>query len=114
MNKEEIRNRLHKLIEEVYEVTMDELPTDIFQNIAIYAEATRTGIPLKNWANFRIKKDSKRFTIADDLFITLLLKTETVFNINIMDEEAEKVVRISELEKLIFTKLNKPFERHFI
>lgn len=106
MNKKEIRNRLDQLIEEVYEVTMDELPTDVFQNIAIYADATRTGIPMKNWANYRIKKDSKGFTIADDLFIKLLLKTETVFNITILDEEAEKMDRISKLENLIISKVS--------
>ncbi len=104
MDKEEKRSRLYELIEQVYEVTMDELPTDIFQNIAIYAEATRTGIPMKNWANYRIKKDSKGFTIADDLFITLILRTEKLFNIPIMDEEAEKIVRIIDLENLIISK----------
>jgi hypothetical protein len=107
MNKEEIRSHLHKLIEEVYDVTIDELPTDIFQNIAIYAEATRTGVPMKNWANYRIKKDSKGFTIADDLYIALLLRAETSFKISLMDEEAEKVVRISELYQLIINKFNK-------
>ena len=104
MNKEEIRSHLHKLIEEVYDVTIDELPTDIFQNIAIYAEATRTGVPMKNWANYRIKKDSKGFTIADDLFITLLLRTEKVFAFAIKDEEADKIVRIIDLENLIVSK----------
>lgn len=99
-------SRLHLLIEEVYEVTIDELPTDVFQNIAIYAEATRTGIPMKNWANYRIKKDSKGFTIADDLFISLLLRTEKVFNIVIKDEEADLMLRVIDLENLVFNKLN--------
>jgi hypothetical protein len=102
MNIEEIRSHLHKLIEEVYDVTIDELPTDIFQNIAIYAEATRTGVPMKNWANYRIKKDSKGFTVADDLFITLLLRVEKLFNIIIMDEQAEKIERIIDLENILF------------
>lgn len=105
MNREEeIRSRVHMLIEEVYEVTMDELPTDIFQNIAIYAEATRTGIPMKNWANYRIKRDGKGFTIADDLFIALLLRTEKLFNITIGDEEAEKILRVADLENLVLNK----------
>jgi hypothetical protein len=102
MNIEEIRSHLHKLIEEVYDVSIDELPTDIFQNIAIYAEATRTGLPMKNWRNYRIKKDNKGFTIADDLFITLLLRVEKLFNIIILDEEAEKIERIIDLENIIF------------
>jgi uracil DNA glycosylase len=101
MEMQDIHRKLGNLIEEIYEVSLEELPTNNFRDITIYAEATRNGVPSNKWQHYILKRDRVGFTKADDQFLELLLKTEKLFNITIKDEEAENVKTIVDLENMV-------------
>ena len=105
MEMQDIHRKLGNLIEEIYEVSLDELPTNNFRDITIYAEATRNGVPSNKWQHYILKRDRVGFTKADDQHLELLLKTEKLFNITIKDEEAEKINCISKLDCIVMSKL---------
>jgi uracil DNA glycosylase len=110
---EKIKLSLKRLLEEVYEVSYEELPSFLLNDIAIYAEATRNNVSRNKWRSYVLKRDRTGFTAADDKLLELLLNTEKVFNITIKDEEAEKVYTLNELELMVSKKVKDKNRRDY-
>jgi hypothetical protein len=93
--------KLEELIEEVYGLPFKEFPSQDFHDMGVYTEALSNGYHKRNWIKYKPKRDRKGFSLGDDLHLKLLLMCEKVFNITIMDEEAEMMNTIYDLEKYV-------------
>lgn len=93
--------KLEEIFEEIYGRSIEEFPSRNFGDIGRITDALRQGYKLSNWLKSKPTRDYQGFSLGDDLFLSLLLKTEKVFNITIKDEEAEKIKTFEDLNDYV-------------
>ncbi len=96
-----VHTKLEQIFEEIYGHSIEEYPSRNMSDIGRITDALKQGYTIKNWLKSKPTRDYQGFSLGDDLFLALLLKTEKVFNIVIRDEEADNIKTINDLNNYV-------------